>query len=53
MSVITLCKVKKEKFKNKPAMFWVIYQKLYHEGGFDLADTVKAQVLLSDLNDFY
>jgi enamine deaminase RidA (YjgF/YER057c/UK114 family) len=28
-------------------------QKLYHEGGFDLADTVKAQVFLSDLNDFY
>ena len=28
-------------------------KKLYHEGGFDLADTVKAQVFLSDLNDFY
>jgi enamine deaminase RidA (YjgF/YER057c/UK114 family) len=28
-------------------------QKLYQEGGFNLADTVKAQAFLADLNDFY
>lgn len=29
------------------------FQKLYQQGGFDLADTVKAQVFLADLNEFY